>query len=209
MNEPVNVIPSIKYKENYSEIYVTIPDAIEIKKNEFGYHGLFFKKDFKKGDILYLNEGPIVEWDKVPEKIKLITNQGEFEIDKKIHTSPCGRDYLMLYNFDSFTNHSCNPSTYSYLENEEVLDVFATAVTRDVKAGEEMTGNYLVFYYENCRGGIGFNCKCGSSNCYGLIDGYQNASIDVQKELFEFIDCKLFEKYYGFRKERLFSEHYS
>lgn len=48
--------------------------------------------------------------------------------------------------------------------------------SRDIKAGEELTCNYLHFDLD-CDGHQ-FKCECGSPKCFGDIKGFLNISLD-------------------------------
>lgn len=63
-------------------------------------------------------------------------------------------------------NHSCDPNT-----TYEGLNVVAL---RDISKGEELTLNYASFLDEHMEP---FNCRCGASNCFGLITGIKNNSV--------------------------------
>ena len=65
-----------------------IPPTVYIAKSKLFETGLFSKQNFKKGDVIYENNAIFFDIDKIPEKIMLETDQGNFEIDIKLHTSP-------------------------------------------------------------------------------------------------------------------------
>ena len=69
-------------------------------------------------------------------------------------------------------NHSSNPNTgYSG------LNVIAL---RNIKKGEELTLNYASFLDETMEP---FNCRCGASNCRGLITGITHNSVTEREKI--------------------------
>lgn len=46
----------------------------------------------------------------------------------------------------------------------------------DIKAGEELTCNYL--HYDPDCDGHQFICQCGSSKCFGEIKGFNNLPLE-------------------------------
>lgn len=59
---------------------------------------------------------------------------------------------------EKYVNHSCEPNT--------TAKGFCDVAIRNIKKGEEITGNY-----EETAGGASFKCSCGSTNCKKIIGG--------------------------------------
>jgi D-alanine--D-alanine ligase len=69
-------------------------------------------------------------------------------------------------------NHSCNANTgYSGLN---------VVALREIKKGEELTLNYASFLDETMEP---FNCRCGASNCRGLITGITHNSVTEREKI--------------------------
>ena len=61
-----------------------------------------------------------------------------------------------------YLNHSCEPN--GYINTAE----FTLRALRDITPGKEITFNYLTTESELA---VPFNCRCGSPNCFGFIQG--------------------------------------
>ena len=72
-------------------------------------------------------------------------------------------DQRIIYHFGGFINHSCDENSIS-IEDPETGKNYQVAI-KDIKAGEELSCNYLHFDYD-CDGHQ-FICKCGSDSCFG------------------------------------------
>ena len=78
---------------------------------KYGYTGLLAKQNFNKGDIIFEDSFQIIDFNTFPQKFIFDTNLGKFEGDKSIHNSQYFENLHLLFNYDSFTNHSCDPNT--------------------------------------------------------------------------------------------------
>jgi len=130
-------------------------ENIEIKKTKTKGKGVFVTRNFKKGEIVFINlRGKLVK--RKDLKKKLIKNEGDHlnEIDKntwEIMNSP-GR----------FVNHSCDPNTITKESAKKRVPYIAL---KPIKKGEEITGDYRI----NAHTGNTWKCYCGSKNCLGKV----------------------------------------
>jgi len=119
---------------------------IIVKKSKIEGKGVFANRNFKKGEI-------VIKWD-TSKKI----NKKEFNklSDKeKKYVALIEGKYIVNQSPTKFVNHSCNPNTS--------VKKFCDVAIRDIKKGEEITGNYL----EDIPDEEKWICKCGSKNCKG------------------------------------------
>lgn len=63
---------------------------------------------------------------------------------------------------DYFVNHSCDPNVW-------MADEVTIVARRDIRAGEEITGDYAV--WESDPGVLVEQCACGSLACRGRVTG--------------------------------------
>ena len=161
-------IQNVKIIEQSLYIYENVPDHIQIKENEYGY-GLYTNKKIKKGEI-FLSQGFVIYRENSIDKIFLITNTREYELDKYVHGdySDVKAKTMWIGTYTVFLNHSCDPNiTY-----ETVNEVFNTnyIAIRDIEEGEQLTMNYNSFIYE---WDIPIYCQCHSLKCLKEIKGYK------------------------------------
>jgi len=74
-------------------------------------------------------------------------------------------------NEPNYFNHSCYPNVF--INKNWVFEAI-----RDIKKGEEILVDYGTVDYFN----YWFQCKCGSENCKGFVDGYYSRNKNYQKE---------------------------
>ncbi|MEO6548231.1 MAG: SET domain-containing protein-lysine N-methyltransferase [Ferruginibacter sp.] len=96
-------------------------------------------------------------------------NESEKEVFRR-YAYPVSKEVFLLWDYNpngwAPQNHSCNPNT-----TYKGLDVVAL---RTIVKGEELTLDYTSFLDQNMEA---FACKCGSSNCRGIISGIHNNSV--------------------------------
>lgn len=121
---------------------------VEIRKSEKHGQGLFVLKDFKKGESVYsLDKGKSVKY----EEIRNLSEQ------EKMHLDQTGEnEYEIIEPPGCYINYSCDPNV---VERNRM-----GCALRDIKAGEEITVDYV--YLEKP-----FECHCGSKNCRGFVRG--------------------------------------
>ncbi len=115
---------------------MSIYDNLEVKKSRIvnGF-GLFAKKDFIKGEIIYKKS-----YYKIPSNVMDILfsinrKEDNLVIFEKIWGS--GDDYYMSLNIDQYVNHSNNPNSLHGI------------ALRDIKSGEEIFEDYSSFDNED------------------------------------------------------------
>lgn len=115
---------------------MNVYDNLEVKKSTVvcGF-GLFAKKNFNKGDIIYIKN-----YYKIPKNVMNIlftsnTEAGNLLIMEKIWGK--GDDYYISLNVDQYINHSNNPNSLHGI------------ALRDIFAGEEIFEDYSTFDNED------------------------------------------------------------
>lgn len=121
---------------------------IIVKKSKIEGLGVFASRNFKKGEV-------VIKWDishqLIPEEIKKIK-----ETERRYVAYSNGK-YILMQPPARYVNHSCNSNTYA--------DNFCDIAKRDIKKGEEITGDYS----EDETLGFEMVCHCGSKNCRRII----------------------------------------
>jgi len=120
-----------------------------VKDSDIHGRGLFATRDFAKGET-------VLGWN--PENKYLTEEEVEkLSDDLKPFVAIFHDKYLLIADPERYMNHSCNPNT-------ETADDGTDYATRDIKAGEELTGSYT-------RVGalMGFECKCGDGDCKEVV----------------------------------------
>lgn len=81
----------------------------------------------------------------------------------------------LIYCTDSskYWNHSCNPNSAPSAPDEE-MDM----AVRDIKAGEEVTYDYVLLW---TRGDKPFKCSCGGKGCRGTVRKEPSGSRTVRR----------------------------
>jgi D-ala D-ala ligase C-terminus/SET domain len=144
-----------------------------MKGNSIAGYGIYATRDISSNDVIFKGEElsqRIVTRRHVDEN----WNIQEKEIFAK-YAYPLSNEVYLLWDNNpggwAPQNHSCNPNTgYSG------LNVIAL---RFIKKGEELTLDYASFLDETMEP---FNCRCGASNCRGLITGFAHNSVTEREK---------------------------
>jgi len=181
------------------DIYIELSEGLEIKIGVNGY-SLFSTKKFNKNDFLYKSELHLIPYKNFNDDyiiynlyvIDNLKNTKKYDIVKNHTTIYNNIDKIAVWLFDSFVNHSCIPNVTmkffsSLLENKTVT--FEMYALQDINIGDEITNNYLEFYYDS----LNFECNCCYEKCYKNISGYKYLN-DIQKnDLLDKIDKNILE----------------
>lgn len=133
--------------------------------------GLFARHDFAAGDALYC-----------VTVIREITTDEPLDEDAGENPHHCAYPdgKILLYaKPDCFMNHSCDPNAWYDYTNWEHDGAATVRARRDIKAGEEVTVDYLI----NTAQGDSWPCTCRAARCRGFTaKGFFDLPADVQTE---------------------------
>lgn len=118
---------------------------VEVKKSSIDGKGVFAKETIAQGSIVWQYTEGHDKKISVEDFAKL--SDSTRELFKKVgYLSEQSGKWVMPPENDAacFTNHSINANTASVF-NSQVSDELVFVATRDIKAGEEITNNYLEF----------------------------------------------------------------
>ncbi|HQW82880.1 MAG TPA: SET domain-containing protein-lysine N-methyltransferase [Ferruginibacter sp.] len=145
-----------------------------MKGNAIAGFGIYASKDIHIKELVFRGE-EMAQRLVTRRFVERFWNVNEKEIFRK-YAYPLSKELFLLWDNNPANwapqNHSCNPNC-SY----EGLNVVAL---RNISNGEELTLNYASFLDENMEP---FNCRCGATNCCGLVTGIKNNSVTERESL--------------------------
>ena len=130
----------------------------EIRNNsKIKGEGLFAKKRIKKGEVVFVKSGHIVN---SKEAKKLDKKFGEYCLQITEDLYLCPTTYKELEDTKGYLNHSCNPNVGP---DGEITFI----ALRNISPDEELTYDYATTTPRNYK----FKCNCKSKNCRGIVTG--------------------------------------
>ena len=146
----------------------TLPTGIGLVCNGDEQH-LVATKRFDAGETIFTNHCTIVSKSDLSSKTFVVEIDGKYILLDKEHHFIHRDEYAEFLGFDSFMDHSCNPSTEQRYTSEEEYTLKAK---RTILPGEKVTCDYTkldgALGMKNA-GTSSFQCKCGEINCYGML----------------------------------------
>lgn len=152
-----------------------------IKGNSIAGFGIYAAKDIKEGEVIFAGE----------EKAQRIVTKrfvdANWSEDQKLnfrrYAYAVSEEIFVLWDENPSEwapqNHSCDANT-----GLDGLNVIALA---DIYAGEELTLDYSQFLDENMEP---FECRCGSSDCRGMIKGVPGNSVNNREQRFYVVNSQ-------------------
>jgi hypothetical protein len=127
--------------------------AIEVRDSN-GFKGVFARQDIMEDDVIFSLNGTITA---VPTMYTIQLARHQHLNFPHIRRENDDLDYCWQY-----LNHSCEPNGY--------MNIFERTfrASRNLRKGEQITFNYLT---TESRMAVPFHCLCGSSRCFGYIQG--------------------------------------
>ena len=140
----------------------------EIRESKIGGKGIFAKEDIKKGEVVFIKKGHIVNYE---EAMKLDKELGEYSLQISDAFFLCPKTKEEIPYSAIFINHSCNPNV-----GPDGQIVFVAL--RDITAGEELCYDYAMTTSYDYK----LECFCGSKNCRKTITGNDWKSKELQNK---------------------------
>ena len=150
------------------------------KKSKIEGRGLFAMKSIKKGEIVTIKGGHIIDW-KILKKYKDLIDDSYLQIDDNFVLAPLKKSEVEKVMM--FLNHSCNP-------NVGVRGEITFVAMRNIKIGEELTIDYSMIDDDDCK----MRCNCGDKNCRKIITGKDWTRKDLQQKYGKYFSVFLLEK---------------
>ena len=179
------------------EIRQSVPSGLSVKRARYGY-GIFATTFFPKGSVVYVGQQLVIP-NRYAEFRLILENDNnqEFRLNTETHSVQFTETERWLYLFDSFMNHSCDPTTISRQTDEQKSNnQYQTVALRDIKPGDEITCDYNLFEYD-CHGKTIDQCLCGSERCVGRVEGFRFLPIERQKERIQLVEAEVLEAMSG------------
>lgn len=130
-----------------------VEPAVEVRDND-SYKGVFATAAIDSGSVVFKLRGTISTR---PSKYTIQISDERHLGAPAIVKAKDKLDYCWKY-----LNHSCEPN--GFINVDELTFIALT----DIAAGEEITFNYLT---TESAMDVPFNCRCGTKNCFGFIQG--------------------------------------
>ena len=127
--------------------------SIEVRDKD-GFKGIFAKEKIDKDSVIFYLKGTI---SRRPTKYTIQLGANRHLAFPAIRKTSDELDYCWQY-----LNHNCDPNGYINTAERTFRAL------RDIAASEEINFNYLTTESELA---VPFACTCGSTNCFGLIQG--------------------------------------
>lgn len=142
----------------------------KVKKSMVEGRGLFAIRPIKKGEVVGIKGGHIIDWQSY-EKHKKLIGDSYLQIDDNFILAPLTRAELPKVMM--FLNHSCEP-------NVGVRDEITFVAMKDIKAGEELTIDYAMIDADRYT----MQCNCGQKSCRKIVTGkdWQNRELHAKYE---------------------------
>lgn len=151
-----------------------------VKDSPIDGKGRFAKKPIKKGEVVVIRAGHIIDKDKL-EANKNIIADSDLQIADNLYLAPLSREEFT--NIMTFINHSCNP-------NLGILGNVIFVAIKDIKAGEELCLDYAMFDNNDDS----FECSCGKKICRKKITGKDWQIKELQDKYGNYFSSYLLEK---------------
>jgi len=140
---------------------------VEVRESGIAGKGIYAKQDIKKGEIVFVKSGHIVNKKQALHYDKAL---GEYSLQIADDIFLCPTTKEEVEDTAIFVNHSCDP-------NVGPDGQITFVVLKDIKAGEELCYDYAMttdYDYE-------MKCKCGSKYCRKVIRGRDWKRKDLQE----------------------------
>ena len=131
-------------------------------------NGLFAKEDIKKGELIFIKTGHIVDY---KTHIELEKKLGEYCLQITHDYYLCPTNTEEVKDIAIYINHSCNP-------NVGPDGQISFVALRNIKAGEELVHDYAMTTDYDYK----LECECGNKNCRGIITGKDWRRKDLQEK---------------------------
>src|SRR3989344_2861687 len=145
-------------------------------------YGTIASQDIKKGEIIRITGGLVLQKKDLKKYHKLIHGNFEMQISDNFFLAPATPEEVGTET--GLFNHGCDP-------NIGFLDAVTLIAIKDIVAGVELLIDYgfALSFFEP------FKCKCGSANCRKIIkpDDWKNP--ELQKKYGEYFSPYLKRKF--------------
>lgn len=143
-----------------------------IRGNALAGYGIYASADLNKGAVIFYGEE--AEHRLVTKRHVEETWTAKEQTVFRHYAVPLSDEVYAIWDKEPQNwapqNHSCNPNT-----GYDGLNVVAV---KDIRKGEELTLDYACFLNEEAAP---FACRCGASNCRGVVQGSKGTSVTAKE----------------------------
>lgn len=143
-----------------------ISKKTKVAKSPIEGRGLFAMKPIRKGEIIAIKSGHIIDWKNFKKYEKLI-GESYLQIDDEFILAPLRKSEIEKVMM--FLNHSCEP-------NCGVRGEITFVAMRDIQRKEEITIDYAMIDDDEYV----MKCDCGAKKCRKIITGKDWKREDLQ-----------------------------
>lgn len=156
-------------------------EKVKVLESSIHGKGLFAIKNIKKGEMIAIKGGHIIDKKTYLAKKKLI-GEAECQIADGFFLAPLTKDEykdVMI-----FLNHACNPNT-------GLMGNIIFIAIKDIPKKSEITIDYA--FYKDERG-FKIHCQCGARECRKIVTGKDWQRKDVQRKHKKYFSSYLKQK---------------
>ena len=143
-------------------LHSNLPEGLDVVLQSGDNH-LIATRRFEAGEEVFTNTATLVPLEDANKKFVLEFNGRYVLLDNMNHFIH-RHQYVESVGFDSFMDHSCEPNTTQEYKDSAVYTVVAD---RTILPGERLTCDYGTL---QCIASSKFVCRCGASQCRGVIE---------------------------------------
>ncbi len=165
------------------------PKVKKVIQSKISGRGLVCVETIKKGEIVAIKGGHIIDIKTFEEKYESIVGMSILQIDDNFIIGPLKQDEVE----DSvmYLNHSCNP-------NVGLRGEITIVAMREIKPEEEIVTDYAMIQDNNDEP---IKCNCGSGNCRRIITGKDWQKRELQKKYGKYFSAFLYNKIIPFEEK--------
>lgn len=159
---------SIGQEENI-EVRLPKKDGIAVEGSTFvkGQLGIIVKREYKKGEVIFTVEGPILP---APTKYS-------FAAGLDAHIEPQREDGVS--DFGHYLNHSCDPNVIVRPIHDDGTPRIDIIARHDIQNGEELAFDYASLEYDVTVANS--PCQCTAEKCRLVIHGFKDMPEEVKQ----------------------------
>jgi SET domain-containing protein len=175
------------------ELSQKLPNGIVIGNTSYGF-GLFATKFFPKDSILYTGAYYLTPDADLTIKLYIEDSGETYYISSIIHGYKVGLNERQVCLFDSYMNHSCDPTSITKLQTPNQIKArnYCQIALKDIQPGDQITCDYNLFEYECTEKQI-TNCQCGASNCVKEILGFKHLPLIERKKKINLVESSVLQ----------------
>lgn len=145
---------------------------VKVEKSKIHGRGLIAKKPLKKGEIIGIKSGHIINRQTLKKLggFNTFVGKAALQITDNFFLAPINKREFEKINM--FVNHSCEP-------NIRFMGNVISVAARNIRAGEELTGDYATHISDPS---FRIKCRCGIKNCRKIITGQDWKLKKLQKK---------------------------